>query len=135
LYWYNAIEMLLASGVPLAPALRIAHPLIQNSVLYKALQPVVHDVERGRTFYFALLRVKSQPITPDILALMYIGQESGKLDVMVHKAAEIYRAKVDRLLGFCTTIIQPLLLVIIGLLVGFLVFALYMPIFNLAEIG
>lgn len=135
LYWFNALDMVLRSGVPLASALRIAHPLVQNSVLKAGLASVVEDVERGKTLYFALLRVPGQPFTPDVLALMAVGQESGELAHMIQRAAGIYQIKVDCVLSFCTFIIQPLLLVIIGLLVGFLVFALYMPIFNLAQIG
>ena len=135
LYWLHALSMLVQNRVPLVPALRIVHPLVHNIHLKKSLESIADDVASGHTLRVAMVSIKTQPFSPDVLALMQVGQESGKLGVMVGKAAGVYHAKVERILSFCTFIIQPLLLIIVGLLVAFLVFALYMPIFNLAQIA
>jgi len=135
LYWLHALSMLLKSRVPLVPALHIVHPLVYNTHLKASFAPIADDVATGNTLRVAMMSMKTPLFTPDVLALIQIGQESGNLGEMVGKAADIHYAKVERTLAFCTVIIQPLLLIIMGLLVAFLVFALYMPIFNLAQIG
>ena len=135
LYWLHALGMLVKNRVPLVPALRIVHPLVQNYHLKKSLATIADDVASGNTLRFAMVNTNMQPFSPDVLALIQVGQESGKLAQMIEKAGAIYHSKVEQILRFCTFVIQPLLLIIMGLLVAFLVFALYMPIFNLAQIG
>jgi len=135
LYWLHALSMLLKNKVSLVPALRIVHPLVQNHYLKKSLATIANDVFAGKTLRFAMVNAKMQPFTPDVLALIQVGQESGELAHMVEKAGAVYHSKVERMLRFCTLVVQPLLLLVMGLLVAFLVFALYMPIFNLAQIG
>ena len=135
LYWFHALAMLTRNKVPLVSALHIAYPLISNQAIKELMQSVERDVSSGYNVCFAMTNIKEQLITPDVLALMQVGQESGALDQMLNKAAIIYRSRVERQLWFFSVILQPLLLVLMAVLVGFLVFALYMPIFNMAQIG
>ena len=133
-HWLHALSLLIKNKVPLVPALQIAHPLVSNFSLYKSLQMVTDKVSSGLDLPHALLQVPKQPFLPEILAILQVGHESGTFDVILERCAKIYYQKVVDKLQFCTFIVQPLLLVILGLLVGFLVFALYMPIFTIAEV-
>jgi len=135
LYWLHALNMLLKSKVPLVPALQVVNPLVTNESLRESLSSIADAVAGGIPLRFAMVSVVNQPFSPDVLALIQVGQESGKLDLMVGRAAQVYHKKVEGVLRLCTIVIQPLLLICMGLLVAFLVFALYMPIFNLAQIG
>lgn len=134
LYWFHALSLLLHKKVPLVAALNIANPLVVNYWLQKDLRAIAEHVAFGHTLRFSMVNTIHQPFKGDILALMHIGQESGELEGVVEKAAYMYRQKVDRMLHMCTFVIQPLLLILLGLLIAFLVFALYMPIFNVAYI-
>jgi len=133
-HWLHALSMLIKNKVPLVPALQIAHPLVSNIKIYKSLQSVTDNVSSGLDLPYALLQVPNQPFLPEVLAILQVGHESGKFDIILEKAARLYYQKVEDKLRFCIFIIQPLLLVVLGLLVGFLVFALYMPIFNIADV-
>lgn len=135
LYWMHALAMLLKSRVPLVQSLRIVHPLVHNEYVRTCLETIADDVAAGNTLRSAMVSAKNQPFNPEVLALIQVGQESGSLGIMVEKSARMYQSMVDEKLALCTVMIQPLLLVILGLLVAFLVFALYMPIFNLAQVA
>lgn len=135
LHWINALGILLKNKVPLVSALHIAYPLLQNESIKKELEPIATEVAEGNTLRFALLQAKRNLFTPDVFALVQIGQESGSLDKMIERIGVVYSERVENRLKFCTFVLQPLLLIFLGLLVSFLVFALYMPIFGLAHIG
>ena len=135
LYWLQALAMLLHKRVPLVAALHITNRLVHNEQLFKALSAIPDEVSSGNSLRFAMINAEYQPFGNDLLALVQIGQESGDLASMVEKAAVIYKEKVERKLHLITVVIQPLLLVIMGLFVAFLVFSLYMPVFNMAHIG
>lgn len=134
LYWLHALSMLIKNGVPLVAALKIVQPLVHNEYIRDCLAAIVDDVAAGNSLRTAMVSAQSQPFHPEVLALMQVGQDAGTLGAMVEKAAYIYQQKVESVLLFCTFIIQPLLLLFLGALVAFLVFALYMPIFNLAQV-
>lgn len=135
LYWLQALAMLLHKRVPLVAALQITNRLVHNEQLSKAFSAIPEDVSSGNSLRFAMINVEYQPFGNDLLALVQIGQESGDLASMIEKAAVIYKEKVERKLHMITVVIQPLLLIIMGLFVAFLVFALYMPVFNMAHVG
>jgi type II secretory pathway component PulF len=70
--------------------------------------------------------------TQELIAMVQVGEESGKLSSMLQQAAQVYYENVQRSVSFLTTIFQPMLIIILGLLIALLIFSIYLPVFNLA---
>ncbi|BDY06663.1 type II secretion system F family protein [Ferrimonas sp. YFM] len=121
-----------AAGVPLIDGLESAAGAAGNAVYRDAVQAVRHEVISGLQMNMAM---RTQGVFPDMLIQMVlIGEESGSLDEMLNKVANIYEMQVDDAVDGLSTLIEPLLMVVIGSLVGGLVVAMYLPIFQLGSV-
>lgn len=130
----QSLSMLLSSGMHVVVALRIAQNVVSNSELHERVSQLVTEVEAGNSLSDAMAQDPDQSFGYDIIALVRVGQESGKLASMLEKASLLYQEKVDRLLTIFTTLFQPLLMIIMGMLITLLIFAVYLPVLQLGAV-
>ena len=121
-----------AAGVPLVNALDSAAGASGNIVYETAISNVRRDVETGTELAVSM---KSQGVFPPMLVQMVsIGEQSGSLDDMLAKAASIYEEEVDSLVDGLTSMMEPLIMAFLGIVVGGLVVAMYLPIFQMGSV-
>ena len=120
-----------AAGVPLVEALDSTAGAAGNAIFATAIRRIRDDVTSGTSLYHA---IKSTGLFPSLLLQMVsIGEESGALDDMLGKVADQYEANVDNAVDNLSTLIEPVIMSILGVLVGGLMIAMYMPIFMLGS--
>jgi type IV pilus assembly protein PilC len=120
------------AGVPLVEALESTAGAAGNSVYSKAILQIRDDVTTGSTLYSS---VKSTGLFPNMLLQMIsIGEESGQLDEMLDKVANHYEEAVDNAVDSLSSLMEPMIMSILGVLVGGLMIAMYLPIFMLGSV-
>lgn len=120
------------AGVPLLEGLASSAGASGNALYRKAIMDVKEEVETGLMLNIAM---RTTGVFPDMLIQMImIGEESGSIDDMLNKVATIYEMEVDDAVDGLTTLIEPLLMVVIGTIVGGLIIAMYLPIFAMGSI-
>ena len=121
-----------AAGVPLVDALNSTAGAAGNSVYAKAIRRIRDDVTTGTTLYNS---IKSTGLFPNMLLQMVsIGEESGALDDMLDKVATHYEEAVDNAVDSLSSLMEPLIMSVLGVLVGGLMIAMYLPIFMLGSV-
>lgn len=127
----RSLSTLIRGGVPIASALIITAEVVDNRAYEKLILETVDEVEGGNSI--ATLFVKS-PIMPKMLAqMMVIGERTGKLDNVLEKLSAFYSREIDNLVGGLTSLIEPLILIIMGVGVGGMVAAIMLPMFKVAQ--
>lgn len=130
----QSLALLLEGGVPLVPALHHAQGAVGNCVMLEACVIVEEAVRTGSAFAAALSMEQDTVGDQELISLVAVAEESGQLSRMLGHAANNYNERVQRRLLWITTMVQPLFMIVIGLLVALLIFAVYLPIFSLANI-
>ncbi|MCV6614448.1 MAG: type II secretion system F family protein, partial [Cellvibrionaceae bacterium] len=121
-----------AAGVPLIDALTSVSGAAGNAVYRESILNIRDDVATGVTMHSCL---RSAGIYPSMLIQMTsIGEESGSLDEMLDKVATFYEEEVDNMVDNLTTLLEPMIMAILGVLVGGLMIAMYLPIFQLGQV-
>lgn len=121
-----------AAGVPLVEALDSVAGATGNVVFRNAVHKVKHDVSSGMQLNFSM---RTTGVFPSMaLQMTAIGEESGALDMMLDKVASYYEAEVDNAVDGLTALMEPLIMSVLGVLVGGLVIAMYLPIFQLGAV-
>jgi type IV pilus assembly protein PilC len=121
-----------AAGVPLIEALDACAGATGNVVYRKAVLQVKEDVATGQQLQFAM---RSTGVFPAMaLQMTAIGEESGALDAMLAKVATYYEDEVDNLVDGLTSMLEPLIMAVLGVLIGGLIIAMYLPIFQLGSV-
>ena len=121
-----------AAGVPLVDALESTAGAAGNSVYQKGIRQIKDDVTTGTTLYNS---IKATGLFPNMLMQMVsIGEESGALDDMLSKVADHYEQAVDDAVDNLSSLLEPLIMSILGVLVGGLLIAMYLPIFMLGSV-
>lgn len=127
----SGLSMLIKSGTPILHALDIVTETSANSVVIEMLQGVKESVREGKSMSEPLVKAG---IFPDMLAQMVaVGEESGELANMLDNAAKFYEERVDAKISRLATLFEPMLIIIIGVIVGALIIAMFLPIFNLTS--
>lgn len=123
---------LLRSGVPILETLRIVGQSAGNSVVERAVEQTASGIERGDNLAVAM---GQHPIFPPMLVRMVsAGEQTGKVDVMLEKISDFYDEEIEATLSALTSLIEPLLIVVLGLVVGSIVVCMFLPIFKLNQI-
>ena len=130
--WSRTLAGLYAAGIPLLDALVPAGNATNNGVFKQASQILHQQIRQGDSMSRALTRQTAFP--PLLVQMVAIGEESGALDDMLNKVADIYEREVDDAVAQLGTLMEPLLMVILGGLIGGLVIAMYLPIFQLGAV-
>ena len=121
--------MLLKSGVPILQALDIVTDTVNNRVIARAVQDVQSSVREGESISKPLSKHAVFP--PMVVQMIAVGEETGQVDIMLEKVAQFYDQEVEASVDALTSLIEPLLIAVIGGCVGAAVVALYMPMFNI----
>ena len=125
----RTLGTLIASGVPILEALIIARDTAGNEVYYRAFDRIHAAIREGESMAVPL---KESRVVDDIVVNMVdVGEETGALDVMLYKVADVYEEEVAVLVEGLINLLEPLMVVILGLIVGFIVIALFMPLIKL----
>lgn len=124
-------QTLLRTGVPMLDTLRIASEAVNNSIIAKEIMNAAEKVKGGKALSTAL---KSEEyITSFVPQMISIGEQSGKIDEMLGKAAQIYEEELDEAIQTISTAIEPILMVVLAIVAGGLVGAILFPIYSLVN--
>jgi type IV pilus assembly protein PilC len=127
----RTLATLLASGVDIIKAIEITAHTSGNAVVEKALLDVKERVQEGIPIAQPLLE---SPIFPVMLSQMVkIGEETGELELMLSKVADFYEDEVDTSIGSLTSIVEPVMMLGVGLMVGVIVISMYLPMFKMLQ--
>jgi type IV pilus assembly protein PilC len=129
--WSRTLSALTSAGVPLLAALDITSKTAGNHVVEKAMADVIESVKRGGTIAAPL---KEAPVFPGMVTQMVgVGEETGAMDTMLSKIADFYEDEVDAAVKALTSILEPVMIVVIGGIVGFIVISMYLPLFKVYD--
>ncbi len=130
--WTRTLSTMFAAGVPLVEALDSVAGAAGNAVYAVATQQIQRDVSTGTSLTTAM---QSTGVFPNmVLQMALIGEEAGSLDHMLAKAAEFYEEEVDDMVKGLSSLMEPFIIVILGVLIGGIVIAMYLPIFKLGAV-
>lgn len=125
----RTLSTLLSSGVPILSALEITARTAGNVIIEEAILKIRDAIERGETFVEPL---KATEVFPNMVAQMVgIGEQTGALDAMLGKVADFYEQEVDAAIANLLTLIEPVMIAFLGVTIGSIVIAMYMPLFTL----
>ena len=128
----STLGMLLRAGVPILQALDNVKETVNNRVIARAIDDVKASVREGESIAKPL--GKHEVFPPMVVQMLAVGEETGAVDSMLDKVAEFYNNEVTSTVAALTSLIEPLLIAIIGGMVGAAVVALYMPMFNIINL-
>ena len=128
----RTFAQLIRSGVPILEVLDIVGGSSGNHVVEESVNGVSADVEKGDNLSVALSKKKIFP--PMMLRMVAAGESTGRIDTMLEKMADFWDEEIEALLDAMTSLIEPLLIVFLGVIVGGIVIAMFLPIFKLNEV-
>jgi type IV pilus assembly protein PilC len=130
--WTRTLSTMFAAGVPLVEALDSVGGASGNAVFVEATEQIQKDVSTGSALTTSM---QSTGVFPSmVLQMASIGEESGALDHMLGKAAEFYEQEVDEMVKGLSSLMEPFIIVILGVLIGGIVVSMYLPIFKLGAV-
>jgi len=128
----RTMSLLMNSGTPILKATEITESAVNNKHYARALQGVRNDLQHGEPLSSALTRAAEFPVL--ITQMVATGEESGRIDELLNKAAEFYDKEIRNIVDSLASIIEPVLIVILGGIVGSILIALYLPVFNIGKL-
>ncbi len=127
----RTFSILMAAGVPIMDTMELTENVVQNAVVEAAVRKARVMVKEGYGVANAFRRTKCFP--PTLLQMIATGEETGDMDKLLSKSAEFYEKLVDSVIDRLTTLIEPLLIVLMAGVVGTIIIVIYLPIFDLGE--
>jgi len=129
--WCRTLSTMFAAGVPLVEALDSVAGAAGNYVYYEATKRIQAEVSTGTGLTVSMQNTNVFPSM--VLQMTAIGEESGALDAMLSKVADFFEAEVDEAVDALASLMEPLIMVVLGGLIGGLVVAMYLPIFKMGS--
>jgi type IV pilus assembly protein PilC len=129
--WSRTFSGTISSGVPILQAIEISGQTAGNAVIKEAMSDVYASVKRGGTVAAPL--ASNDVFPPMVSHMVSVGEESGQLELMLDKIADFYETEVDAKVKALTSLIEPLMITVVGIMVGFIVISMYLPIFSLYD--
>jgi type IV pilus assembly protein PilC len=129
--WSRTFSGAVASGVPLLESIKLTGQTSGNYQVEKAMEQVYASVQSGGTLAHPIEEAKVFPAM--VGHMVSVGEESGQLEHMLTKVADFYETEVDTKVKALTSLIEPAMIVVVGGMVGFIVIAMYMPLFSLYD--
>ena len=127
----RTFSALVAAGVPMLEAIDIVGKTSGNRVVEKAMKDVRASVVKGGTIATPM---RAAPVFPTMVTQMIgVGEETGALDAMMSKIADFYESEVEASVKALTSILEPVMIVVVGGIVGFIIIAMYMPMFSIYD--
>jgi len=130
--WTRTLSTMFAAGVPLVEALDSVGGAAGNSVYTSATIKIQQEVSTGTALTAAMTNARLFPSM--VLQMCAIGEESGSVDHMLGKAADFYESEVDDMVAGISSLMEPIIIVILGTIIGGIVVAMYLPIFKLGQV-
>lgn len=130
--WSRTLGTLISSGVPILQAIDITGKAAGNVVIEDAMGDVQKAVKEGQSITVPLEKVKIFP--PMVTQMVSVGEETGSLDTMLSKIADFYEDEVNASIKALTSILEPIMMLFVGGIVGLVVISMYLPIFNLMNV-
>ncbi|GAB3368594.1 type II secretion system F family protein [Massilia agri] len=130
--WTRTLSTMFAAGVPLVEALDSVGGAAGNYVYLEATRKIQTEVSTGTSLTLSMQNVNVFPNM--VIQMVQIGEESGSLDAMLGKVADFFEEEVDEAVAALSSLMEPLIMVVLGVLIGGLVVAMYMPIFKLGSV-
>jgi type IV pilus assembly protein PilC len=128
----RTLSSLIRSGVPILEVLQIVSQTVDNMVMEKAIKQAASDIERGESISAALGK---HPVFPNMLIRMCTaGEQTGKIDAMLERISDFLDDEIETTLSGLTSLIEPILIVFLGVVVGGMVICMFLPIFKLSEV-
>ncbi len=128
----RTLASLVRSGVPILEVLQIVSQTVGNVVMEKAIKTAASDIERGEGISAALAK---HPVFPTmVVRMLSAGEQTGNIDNMLERVANFLDEEIDTTLSGLMSLIEPLLIVFLGVVIGGMVICMFLPIFNLANI-
>ncbi len=129
--WSRTLSALVSGGVPIIQAIEITGRTAGNVVVERAMTDVIESVKRGGTIADP---IKRTPVFPPMVGHMIgVGEETGSLDTMLSKIADFYDDEVAAAVKALTSILEPVMIIIVGAIVGFVVISMYLPMFKVYD--
>jgi type IV pilus assembly protein PilC len=123
---------LIRSGVPILEVMGVVSNTCGNVVMERAIKTATGDIERGESISTALAK---HPVFPSmIIRMMTAGEQTGKIDSMLERISDFLDEEIETILSGLTALIEPLLIVFLGVVVGGIVICMFLPIFKMSEI-
>jgi type IV pilus assembly protein PilC len=130
--WARTLSTMFAAGVPLVEALGSVAGAAGNAVYMKATKRIQQEISTGTSLTVSMQGVDVFPNM--VLQMVAIGEESGALDSMLSKVADFYEAEVDDAVDAMSSLMEPIIMVVLGTLIGGMVIAMYLPIFKMGQV-
>ena len=130
--WTRTLSTMFAAGVPLVEALDSVGGAAGNALYADATEKIQQEVATGTSLTTAMTNANLFPTM--VLQMCSIGEESGSIDHMLGKAADFYEAEVDEMVAGLSSLMEPIIIVILGSVIGGIVVAMYMPIFKMGQV-
>jgi type IV pilus assembly protein PilC len=130
--WTRTLSTMFAAGVPLVSALDSVGGASGNWVYNEATDKIQHEVSTGTSLTAAMTNANLFPSM--VLQMCAIGEESGSIDHMLGKAADFYESEVDDMVAGLSSLMEPIIIVILGSIIGGIVVSMYLPIFKLGQV-
>lgn len=130
--WTRTLSTMFAAGVPLVEALDSVGGAAGNALYAEATEKIQQEVSTGTSLTVAMTNVNLFPTM--VLQMCSIGEESGSVDHVLGKAADFYEAEVDEMVAGLSSLMEPIIIVILGTVIGGIVVALYLPIFKIGSV-
>jgi type IV pilus assembly protein PilC len=128
----RTLASLIRSGVPILEVLQIVSQTVGNVVMEKAIKTAATDIERGEGISAALGK---NPIFPSmVIRMLSAGEQTGNIDSMLERVANFLDEEIESTLSGLMSLIEPMLIVFLGVVIGGMVICMFLPIFNLANI-
>jgi len=127
----RTLSTLLSSGVSMLDAIEISARTSGNHVIETSLQACKEAVSVGKPFHMQLSRQKAIP--PMVSQMVAIGEQTGSLDSMLSKIADFYEDEVENSIRAMTSLIEPLIMVVLGSVIAFILVAMYLPVFSMGD--
>jgi len=129
----RTLSTLLTGGVPMLNAMDIVRNVVDNSVLAAAIDKAADNIKEGESIAGPLK--KSNEFPPIVIHMVGIGEKTGELEKMLNQVSDTYDFQVKNAVGGLTTVLEPLMIVIMGCVIGIIVFSLMVPMFKMSEIA
>jgi type IV pilus assembly protein PilC len=130
--WTRTLSTMFAAGVPLVEALDSVAGAAGNYEYYVATKKIQGEVATGSSLMSAMQGTEVFPNM--VLQMVAIGEEAGSLDAMLSKVADFFEAEVDDAVAALASLMEPMIMVVLGTLIGGMVIAMYLPIFKLGAV-
>jgi len=130
--WSRTLSTMFAAGVPLVEAFNSVAGAAGNAVYFDATKSIQREVSTGQSLTVSMQNTEVFPSM--VIQMVSIGEEAGSLDAMLSKVADYYEAEVDDAVEALSSLMEPIIMVVLGTLIGGMVIAMYLPIFKMGQV-